>query len=838
VVAIGTWSIGVESSSSAHAQVLPSTSTCAAKPWTNASYQDSSTPAALASLVFSCFVKTFPTTYRHDEVGIVALNAYPWFENVNEGGLTSTVQQALAKLGMPPITLEDGPEGIITKTSPSPTALPNELALGATFDTQLASTYGATLGAQAHEMGYDGVQAPDLNLTRVPSWGRASESMGESPVLAGEMGAAEAVAIDAQHVIPVLKHFGPYSQDTNRKFLNQQITQRALEEVYVRPFLLALRALEPQLRAPGHAVGIMCSYGNVNATKACRSTALSQLLVTLGIDALVRTDLDVKVDPSALLLNGVDLIKPMVASQLVKELGHASVDVALNEAVIQIFRTEFAEGLVNGKVTAAKGHPLTAALANRGHQAALEIMQRAAVLLKNTGTLPLHSGTGKIAVIGDNEVANSCASLSASLARQLNTRSTCTNDAHVSLPSEVLFSGLPVVHQLSTRVRYFTSHQAGPYVLTVTTLGDTKLSMNGRAILNTQGLAEYSVQRTTLVNLGVGGRYTFALTWQGAPPKVVITRELPAVEAAVAGTRGARVAIVIVYDLAREGMDRNSLALPGVQSRIISAVAAKVPTVVLLASDGAVTMPWVGQVKAVLEVWNPTGGTSLDRIETQYVPAWVRLLDGSADPSGRLPETFPVSGATSPMGDPRFWPGTGTNVNLNQPPNVGVGIGMAWYRAAGWPVLFPFGYGLSYTTFQLNGGSVETSGNGLVMNVNVLDTGGVAGVEPVQVYADFPASLNEPRLQLVGFSTVAFTAADARNGTVLHATINITPDAMSVWFRNAFRVEKGTYCLEASTYDGDPHSWTTGLVTLGPGATPPSVKASSNDPLGPGTCSS
>jgi beta-glucosidase len=260
--------------------------------------------------------------------------------------------------------------------------------------------------------------------------------------------------------------------------------------------------------------------------------------------------------------------------------------------------------------------------------------------------------------------------------------------------------------------------------------------------------------------------------------------------------------------------------------------------VVLLASDGAVTMPWVGQVKGVLEVWNPTGGTSLDRIETKYVPAWVRLLDGSADPSGRLPETFPVSGATSPMGDPRFWPGTGTNVNLNQPPNVGVGIGMAWYRAAGWPVLFPFGYGLSYTTFQLNGGSVETSGNGLVMNVNVLDTGGVAGVEPVQVYADFPTSLDEPRLQLVGFSTVSFSAADAKNGTVLHATINITPDAMSVWSRNAFRVEKGSYCLEASTYDGDPHSWTTGLVTLGPGARPPSVKASSNDPLGPGTCSS
>lgn len=838
IVAVGTSSIGFESASSARPSLLPKVATCEAKQWTKASYQATSTPANLASMVFSCLVKLYPTTYRDDEVGIVALNAYAWFENVNEGGLTSTVQKALAKLGMPPITLEDGPEGIITRTSPSPTALPNELALGATFDTKLASFYGATLGAQAHEMGYDGVQAPDLNLTRVPSWGRASESMGESPVLAGEMGAAEAVAIGNQHVIPVLKHFGPYSQETDRKFLNQEITQRALEEVYLRPFVIALRALEPQLRSPGHAVGIMCSYGNVNEVKACRSPALNQLLATLGVNALVRTDLDVKVDPSALLLNGVDLIKPMDSSQLIAALSQASVVTALDQAVIQIFRTEFADGLVNGKVTAAVGHPLTAALANKGRQAALEIMQRAAVLLKNTGVLPLRSASGGIAVIGDQNVSNTCAALSASLARQLDSKSTCTNDSRVSLPSEVLFKGLPIVHKDASRLRYFTSHQAGPYVLAVTTLGNTKLTMNGHTILSSQGLAEFTVQRTALVKLGSGIHYTFTITWHGAPPTVVITRELPAVEAAVAGTKGAKVAIVIAYDLAREGMDRSSLGLPGAQDAIISAVAARVPTIVLLATDGAVTMPWLSQVQGVLEVWNPTGGTSLDRIEAQYVPAWVRLLDGSTDPSGRLPETFPVSAAGSPMGDAKFWPGIGPNVNLNQPPNTGVGIGMAWYRADGWPVLFPFGFGLSYTTFQLNGGSLSTSGNGLQMTVNVRDTGGVGGVEPVQVYADFPATLDEPRLQLVGFGTVSFSTAEAKDGTVLHVAIPVSPDAMWIWSHGAMRVEKGTYCLEASTFDGDPHSWTTGLVMLGPGSATPSVKATSSDPLMPGTCSS
>ena len=836
VLAVGVSSIGIETASSARTPPITSLSTCQAKPWIKASYQASSKPATLAALVFKCLTQLFPTTHLHDEVGIVALNAYPWFENVNEFGLTSTVQQALARLGMPPITLQDGPEGIITRTSPSPTAMPNELALGATFDTKMASLYGSTLGAQAHEMGYDGLQAPDLNLTRVPSWGRASESLGESPVLAGAMGAAEAVAIANQHLIPVLKHFGPYSQETNRKFLNQEITQRAFEEVYVRPFTFALRALAPLLATRGHAVAIMCSYGNVNATKACRSPVLNQVLSSIGINALVRSDLDVKVNPSALLLNGVDLIKPMNTGELVHALGQPGVATALEQGVIQIFRTEFADGLVNGTVTAAKGHPLTATLANRGHQAAIEIMQRAAVLLKNTGVLPLSASSGRIAVITDSTLANSCAALAWSLAHTLRSKAACTNDAHVSLPTEVLFTGLPVVHKAAWRLRYFTSHQSGPYVLTVATMGNTKLSMNGRTILSSQGLAEFKVQRTALVSLTTGVLYRFVLKWQGAPPTVSITRERPEVGSAITATHGAKLAIVLAYDWAREGMDRSSLALPGAQQAVIAAVASRVPTVVVLTTDGAVTMPWLSQVRAVMEVWNPTGGTQLDRIETKYVPAWVRLLDGSTNPSGRLPETFPVATSASPMGDTAFWPGNGSTVNLNQPPDNGVGIGMPWYRALGWPVLFPFGFGLSYTTYQLSGGSLTTSGNGLQMTVNVRDTGGVAGIEPIEVYANFPSVFGEPRTQLVGFGSAVFSPAAARSGTVQRATIQVSPDALSIWFNNAMRVEKGGYCLEASTYDGDPHSWTTGSITLSPGAGSSSVQMTGTSLLSPGTC--
>jgi beta-glucosidase len=828
--------VGVQGTSSANPSSAPNAKTCAQKTWTTAKYQRSSTPDALATLVLACLKVTFPATYRRDEVGLVSLNSYPWFQNVNEGGLTSTVQKDLQRLGMPPITLEDGPEGIITKTSPGPTALPNELALGATFDQSMASLYGTVLGSQAHRMGYDAVQAPDLNLVRVPSWGRAPESFGESPVLTGEMGGAEAAAIEAQHVFTVLKHFGPYSQETDRRALNQKVSDKALQEVYIRPFTLALRAVLPELKAGDHAIGIMCSYGNVNDLKACRSAALAGELNSVGVQALIRSDLDVKVNPTALLLNGVDLIKPMIASELSSALGEPQIRSALDQAVEAIFRTEFAAGLVNGKVTSAQGHPLARVMALFGHADALNIEQRAAVLLKNDGLLPLSHGSGRIAVIADATLSNTCTSLAGTLARVLATTSTCSTDARVPLPNTELFHGLPIAYGGASRTTRFTAHVFGPYVVTVTTLGNTSLKMDGTQIMNSQGLAEFNVQRTSLVGLAAGSTHTFTVTWRGAPPKVVITQEQAAVNTANRAVAGAKVAIVVAYDLSREGMDRDSLALPGAQNAIISSVAAKVPTIVVLATDGAVAMPWLNQVDGVLEVWNPTGSVQLDRVFAQYVDAWRNLLDGAVDPSGRLPITFPVSAAQSPMGDAAFWPGIHTVVDLNQAPYRGVGIGMAWYRQAGWPVLFPFGFGLSYTQYQLVSGSVFKGPGGLDMTVGVRDTGGAAGTEPVQVYANWPSSLGEPQRQLVGFGTVTFSKTDAKNRTVHHITITLSPDALAVWTGAAMHVTRGTYCLAAATFDGDPHGLTTGSVTLSPGAAADSVVIAGSVRMVSGAC--
>jgi beta-glucosidase len=804
-------------SASARDDAEVSAATCAARPWVQASYQRTSTPAKLAELVLGCLRLRFPSTYRHDEVGIVALNADHWFQNVNEFGLTSAAQRQLASLGMPPITLEDGPGGLVTRARPAPTQLPNELALGATFDPAVASMYGTVLGTQASQMGYDGVQAPALNLVRVPSWGRAQESFGESPVLAGELGASEALAIEARHVMVVLKHFGPYSQETGRRGLNQVVSERTYQELYIRPFSFVLRALLPLLDAGDHAVGIMCSYGNVNSTKACRSPELADELGSIGVSALVRSDLAVEVSPIALLESGVDLIKPVDTAELEAGLSQPAVDGALDQAVLQVFATLFADGLVDGLVTAPRPHALSQRNSLVGHLDATKIEERAAVLLKDDGILPLAHAPGRIAVLGDVHVQSTCRGLASSLGRALAEPSTCT-DPHLHLQQYVLFHNEPAALLGATRTATFVAPSSGPYVASLTTYGNTTLALDGNAIVTTGGLADFKVQRTALVTLAKGRSYSFDVTWRGAPPIVWLVREQPEVDAMLAGARGARVAIVIAYDLSREGMDRSSLDLPNAQAASISAVAAKVPTIVVLASDGAVTMPWLHKVRGVLEVWNPTGMGQTDATLASYVSAWTTLLDGHVDPSGRLPVTFPVSAQQSPMAVPAFWPGIGDTVDLDLAADGGLGIGEDWYRQEGWPVLFPFGFGLSYTTYRLEGGALTSSAAGLQLSVSVRDTGRVSGIEPLQVYADWPTVLDEPRTQLVGFGTVDFTKADAAAGAVERVAITLSPDALSVFQGGTMRIVGGAYCLEASSYDGDPRSWSTGAITLAPGA--------------------
>ena len=234
---------------------------------------------------------------------------------------------------------------------------------------------------------------------------------------------------------------------------------------------------------------------------------------------------------------------------------------------------------------------------------------------------------------------------------------------------------------------------------------------------------------------------------------------------AAALARRSDVAVVVVHDIESERHDRTSLALPGNQDALVAAVAAANPrTIVVLETGSAVLMPWLASVNAVLETWYPgeQAGTSL-----------VDLLSGRADPSGKLPVSFPQSPGQRPDNTPATFGGTGGRTIYADDINVGY----RWYGAHQVVPAFDFGYGLSYTRFQFSGLVVTpANGGGLSVRATVTNSGRVRGADVVQCYVGQPASSGEPPRQLRGFGRVDLLPGKART-----VQFNLHPGDLAHW---------------------------------------------------------
>jgi beta-glucosidase len=237
----------------------------------------------------------------------------------------------------------------------------------------------------------------------------------------------------------------------------------------------------------------------------------------------------------------------------------------------------------------------------------------------------------------------------------------------------------------------------------------------------------------------------------------------PAAAAAVAAKSD--VAVVMVGDDETEGKDRPSLALSGNQDQLVSAVAAANPhTVVVVKSGAPVLMPWVGSVPAVVEAWYPG---------EEDGNAVAAVLFGDVDPSGKLPITFPVAGGDVPAHTQQQYPG----VNGVAVYSEGLDVGYRWYDSQGIAPLFPFGYGLSYTSFQYSG--LKVTGNprdGVTATFTVKNTGKRAGADVAQVYVGFPAVAGEPPRQLKGYKRVSLNP-----GAGTKVTVSLDRRAFSYW---------------------------------------------------------
>jgi beta-glucosidase len=331
--------------------------------------------------------------------------------------------------------------------------------------------------------------------------------------------------------------------------------------------------------------------------------------------------------------------------------------------------------------------------------------------------------------------------------------------------------------------------RSGMYQFAVQQVGDTWLYLDGQAVIASRGLhaeARWSVT----VPLVAGNRYDLAVDWFAVRgehiPELGLADRSPEIARAVHAARRAQVAIVFAGDADSEGIDVPDLALPGDADPLISAVAAANPhTVVVLNTGGAVLMPWLSRVPAVVEAWYPGEADGA---------AVAAVLDGRFDPSGHLPITFPAPGNPSPIGSPKQYPGVRGTVHYTE----GLDVGYRWYQANRVTPQFPFGYGLSYTTFAVSHAAVRTSGHRVVVTVRVRDTGSRPGTAVVQAYLEYPAAAKEPPVQLRAFDAVALQRSQSRTVRLV-----LPASAFEAFLGGRFRTVAGRYRIDIGQSSAD-----------------------------------
>jgi beta-glucosidase len=348
-----------------------------------------------------------------------------------------------------------------------------------------------------------------------------------------------------------------------------------------------------------------------------------------------------------------------------------------------------------------------------------------------------------------------------------------------------------------------TPTATGNYRFSVNGGGAFRLAIGGRRVIDVP-YADFPTTAHAFVHLRAGVPVPISLEYSNAvsifgasvhlgwqPPDPAMLDE------AVTAARASDVAVVFVNDTTGEGSDRTGLGLPGDQDRLISAVAAANPhTVVVLNTGGPVLMPWLRRVAGVIEAWYPG---------QEDGNAIAAVLFGDVNPSGKLPMTFPASQRQGPASDP-----AGLSLDTERY-SEGLLVGYRWFDATGQRPLFPFGHGLSYTTFGYDRLRISSGpGGGATVSVRVTNTGHRAGAEVVQLYVGAPPAAGEPPQQLKGYQKVTLRPGQHRT-----VTFRLTAADLAVWSQAQGRsvVVSGTYSVLVGSSSRDIRA--SGSVRIG-----------------------
>lgn len=737
------------------------------------------------------------------------------------GGVDGFFIRDLPRLKLPRLKMADGPIGV--RNFGPATAMPGGIALAATWNPALAERVGKEIGRDARAKGAHFLLAPGVNIYRAPMNGRNFEYFGEDPFLASRIAVGYIKGVQSQGVSATVKHFMGNNSEFDRHNSDSVIDERTMREIYLPVFEAAVRE--------AHVGAVMDSYNLTNGEHMSQNKFLNSdvLKKEWGFDGILMSDWDATYDAVAAANAGLDLEMPsgkfLNRKLLLPAVQEGKVSVAtIDDKVRRILRKAIALGWLDRDQADYSIPRYNLA----GRAAALQGARESIVLLKNqAGLLPLDKNRVKtIALIGPDAYpavpvgggsarVQPFAAISfleglgnhfgdstpvyysrgvpnlADMAAATNF-STAESSGQSGLNAEYFNSpdlqGTPVVTRREQHINFGAGSQHFP---------DTSLSArwSGFFIPKKPGTYEVFVESTGedggSFRLYVDDQMVFdnwsshttiapvaKLSMTAAPHKIVFEQHgrsnwlggrlrlgivahdgLVDSDAKELAAKAGAVVLAVGFDPSSEseGGDR-TFSLPPGQDQLINEMAAiNKNTIVVITSGGSVDMSsWGDRVGAILQAWYPgqEGGTAL-----------AEILRGEVNPSGHLPATFEHKWEENPV-HASYYPAPGTKrVEYKE----GVFVGYRGYQHNGTKPLFPFGHGLSYTTFSYRNLAVGTPGadGNFTVSFDVTNTGKREGAEVAQVYiGDSHAKVPRPEKELKGFQKESLKPGETRRFTV------------------------------------------------------------------------
>ncbi|HMD76088.1 MAG TPA: glycoside hydrolase family 3 C-terminal domain-containing protein [Terracidiphilus sp.] len=666
----------------------------------------------------------------------------------------------IERLGIPAIKMADGPMGVrswagssaITSLPGAPpkvlaTSFPAGVATAATWDTDLVQREGQAIGQEVKALGRDMILGPTVNINRVPLWGRNFEGYGEDPYLAAQLGVAYIRGVQGEGVIPAIKHFDANNEEFERHRIDEQIDERTLHEIYLPAFKAAVQ--------DAGVWSVMSAYNKVNGVHCAESVPLLRdiLQKEFGFKGFVVSDWGSTYSTAATVNAGMDLEMPggppmraWLANPRMQSSGNGAGWLTADKVLAEVKAGHITEATLDDNVGRILRVIFVSGLFDHPHTGGGEVdtpAQRAVALQGATEGIVLLKNAASLLPL-DAKKIHSIAVIGSNAA---------------------------------------TARTGG---------GGSSLVRPAYAIAPLDGIRERAGN-------GIAVKFALGVGMDGEDPAV----DTPAVRAGLLKeatdlAAHADVAVVVVGrypKLEGEGFDVATMDLPAGQDELIQAVEQANPrTIVVLNTGDPVTMTkWIGQTLALLDMWysGQEGGHAL-----------ASILFGDANPSGKLPVSFPKKWEDSPAYG--HYPGENLKVNYAE----GIYVGYRYFDTKNVEPLFPFGFGLSYTKFEYSGLTVtpyisagKAGLTGAVVSLKVRNAGSRAGAEVVELYVhDGHSKIDRPAHELKGFKRV-----ELKPGETQTVAFTLGRGALSYWSpeKKAWTADPGTFEIQLGASSRD-----------------------------------